>query len=129
MPHNLGSRRGRTLPILLVVGVVCVLVGLLFSMKRGGGSSLEPFPVSGYSESPKDFLGNSYELKAQVESQLGWEKSLGRILAVTPEGSNLRLPVFVPDQVGGNLHKGQRFEMSVLVEEGGLIYVEALRKY
>lgn len=75
------------------------------------------------------FLGNSYSLKAQVNSQIKWEKGLGRILSVRPEGANTRLPIFVPEQNGKNLHVGQRFDMQILIEEGGLIYVEALHKY
>ncbi|MDP4693066.1 MAG: hypothetical protein NWS00_00825, partial [Opitutales bacterium] len=82
-----------------------------------------------YLNKPADFLGNDYAIRAQIDSQINWQKGLGRILAVTPEGSSMRLPVFVPESVGGNIHIGQRFEMRVRIEEGGLIYVEALRKY
>jgi len=74
-------------------------------------------------------LGNRYVLRAQIKEQLKWEKGLGRVLAVVAEGSEARLPVFVPEAVAENLHVGQRYEMEAIIEEGGLIYVEALRKY
>jgi hypothetical protein len=35
----------------------------------------------------------------------------------------------VPDGVSDNLHIGQRYKMRARIEQGGLIYVENLRKY
>ena len=48
---------------------------------------------------------------------------------VRPERSVVRLPVYVPDGVSDNLHIGQRYKMRARIEQGGLIYVENLRKY
>jgi hypothetical protein len=90
---------------------------------------LEALPIDNYLQKPGDFLGNRYVLRAQINEQLKWEKGLGRVLAVVAEGSDARLPVFVPELVGENLHVGQRYEMQAIIEQGGLIYVEALRKY
>lgn len=92
-------------------------------------SKLESFPHSAYLDKPGDFLGNTYVLRAQIDSQLKWQQSVGRIIAVQPEGAGVRLPVFVPESVGGNIQPGQRFDMQVQIQDGGLIYVEALRKY
>ena len=92
-------------------------------------SDLEVLPTESYMKKPGDFLGNTYTIRAQIDSQVKWEKGVGRILAVVPESGGSRLPVFVPDEVGGNLHIGQRYEMRARIEEGGLIYVESLRKY
>jgi hypothetical protein len=90
---------------------------------------LEALPIDNYLQKPGDFLGNRYLLRAQINEQLKWEKGLGRVLAVVAEGSTARLPVFVPESVGENLHVGQRYELQAIIEQGGLIYVEALRKY
>ncbi len=92
-------------------------------------SDLEVLPTESYMKKPGDFLGNTYTIRAQIDSQVKWEKGVGRILAVSPESGGARLPVFVPDAVGGNLHIGQRYEMRARIEAGGLIYVESLRKY
>ena len=43
--------------------------------------------------------------------------------------SDIRLPIFVPEAVTDNLHVGQRYEFEAIIEQGGLIYVEALYKY
>ena len=112
------------------IAVLCMIAATIFSGCSGGEfSNLEPLPTESYLERPADFLGNDYSVRSQIDSQIQWEKGVGRILAVLPEGSSNRLPVFVPESVGGNIHIGQRFEMRVRIEEGGLIYVEALRKY
>ncbi len=102
---------------------------LLAGCDKGNFSDLETLPVKNYVKKPGDYLGNSYVLRAQIEEQIKWEKGLGRILAVIVEGADARLPVFVPEGVSDNLHVGQRYQMQVIIDKGGLIYVEALRKY
>jgi hypothetical protein len=92
-------------------------------------SNLEVLPIDTYLQKPGDFLGNRYMLRVQVDEQLKWEKGLGRVLAVVAEGSDARLPVFVSESAGDNLHVGQRYELQAIIEQGGLIYVEALQKY
>ena len=101
----------------------------LSSCGDGKSSDLELMPIDTYLQKPGDFLGNSYMLRVQIDEQLKWEKGLGRVLAVVAEGSEARLPVFVPESAGDNLHVGQRYELQAIIEKGGLIYVEALQKY
>jgi hypothetical protein len=129
MPQTYHSSSGKTLPILLGVVFVVVAVALMWGLKGGDFSGLEVLPTESYMKKPGDFLGNTYTLKAQIDSQVKWEKGVGRILAVRPESGGARLPVYVPDEVSQNLHIGQRYEMRVRIEQGGLIYVENLRKY
>ena len=111
--------------------LLSLLVGILLFSSCGDGKSsdLELLPIDTYLEKPSDFLGNRYMLRVQIDEQLKWEKGLGRVLAVVAEGSNVRIPVFVPESAGDNLHVGQRYELHVIIEQGGLIYVEALQKY
>ncbi len=106
-----------------------LFVLFLAACGKGNFSDSEPLPVDNYVKKPGDFLGNSYVLRAQIDEQIKWEKGLGRVLAVRVEGSDTPLPVFVPEGVTDNLHVGQRYEMEAIIEQGGLIYVEALRKY
>ncbi|HKK18817.1 MAG TPA: hypothetical protein VJ952_09080 [Opitutales bacterium] len=96
---------------------------------KGEFSSLEALPVDEYLKKPGNFLGNTYLISAQIDSQIKWEEGVGRILAVEAEGSSSRLPVFVPEGAGRNLYVGQRYEMRANIREGGLIYVEDLRKF
>ena len=111
--------------------LLSLLVGILFFSACGDGKSsdLELLPIDTYLQKPGDFLGNRYMLRVQIDEQLKWEKGLGRVLAVLVEGSDARLPVFVSESAGDNLHVGQRYELQAIIEKGGLIYVEALQKY
>ncbi|MGB0743502.1 MAG: hypothetical protein ACPGSB_03150 [Opitutales bacterium] len=109
---------------------IIALVAIFFTAcGKGGFSGLEALPVDEYLKSPGNFLGNTYVLSAQIDSQIKWEEGVGRILAVESEGSSARVPVFVPDSAGQNLHVGQRYEMMVSIRRGGLIYVEDLHKF
>ena len=113
---------------LLIAGLV--LCGILLSgCGKGNFSGLEALPVDDYVKKPANFLGNTYLLSVQIDSQIQWEEGVGRILAVEPEGSSSRIPVFVPDAIQQNLHVGQRYEMRANIRKGGLIYVEELRKF
>ena len=125
-PSLLSCRRfSRAFALCCALCAACLLV----ACSGGKRSDLELFPTQNYLQKPGDFLGNRYVLRAQINEQLKWEKGLGRVLAVVAEGSEARLPIFVPDSGGQNLHVGQRYELEVIIEQGGLIYVEALRKY
>ena len=107
-----------------------ILSSLFFAgCEKSEFSRLEVLPVDDYLKRPGNFLGNTYRLSAQIDSQIEWEEGVGRILAVETEGSRSRVPVFVPESAGQNLHVGQRYEMHVSIRKGGLIYVEDLHKF
>ena len=113
---------------LLSLGLVSGII-FFFSSCVKSTSNLEVLPVEDYLKQPDDFLGNNYLLRAQIVDQIKWEKNLGRVLAVRMDGSDIRLPIFVPEAVTDNLHVGQRYEFEAIIEQGGLIYVEVLYKY
>ncbi|PXA03085.1 hypothetical protein DDZ13_13525 [Coraliomargarita sinensis] len=126
--------RDRRYPAKLFVNglqIFCTVLSvvLLTACGKGEFSSLESLPVDSYLKNPANFLGNTYLISAQIDSQIQWEEGVGRILAVETDGSTSRVPVFVPDGVGQNLHVGQRYEMRAIIRKGGLIYVEDLRKF
>lgn len=113
----------------LFIGAVALVAVLLLVLRSDGFSSLEPFPADTYRSQPSNLLGNEYALSAQIHSLLDWDEGTGRLLAVIPEGSSQRLPVFIPDALGKSIHTGQRYKMQVAIRQGGLIYVEDLEKY
>ena len=130
MPPLKPAKSRRPASIWSAVSLIVSLFAVALTSGCGDNfSDLEVLPTESYMKKPGDFLGNTYMIRAQIDSQVKWERDVGRILAVLPESGGARLPVFVPDAVGGNLHIGQRYEMRARIEAGGLIYVESLRKY
>ncbi|MCU0794014.1 MAG: hypothetical protein MUE42_14445 [Opitutaceae bacterium] len=90
----------------------------------------EVFPVNAYLESPDNLQGNRYVLSAEIDAQLEWREGVGRLLSVRALGdaSDVRLPVFIADSLQANLMVAQRYELTLTVRRGGLLYVTALRK-
>jgi hypothetical protein len=123
---------GKINPILiafLIPLVVIVAAVVLIALRNHLHHSLETFNVATYQHSPNDLAGNHYNLDAQIDAQLKWDEGFGRIMSVKPLDGSGRLSVFVPDDLASGLHVGQRFHLSVLVKDRGLIQVEALDKY
>ena len=129
MPQKKNRMRGGAHPAIIGIGCLIIIVIIVLGVRSNGLSGLEAFPHAGYLEKPADFLGNTYVLRGQVDSQIKWQKEVGRIVAVELDAARIRLPVFVPNDVGGNIQPGQRFDMQVKIHQGGLIHVEALHKY
>ena len=111
----------------LIGGTVLGL--FLYILKGDEYAKFDTFPAAQFSENPSDFLGNQYVLRAQIDTQLQWDPQVGRVLAVLPDRSQYRLPIFIPVSLQENVLNGQRYELIVSVQSGGLVYVENLRKY
>jgi hypothetical protein len=123
---------GKINPILIALFiplVVIIAAVVLIVLRNHFHHALETFNVAAYQHSPNDLAGNQYNLDAQIDAQLKWDEGFGRILSVKPLDGSGRLSVFVPDQLGSDLRVGQRFHMSVMVKDKGLIEVEALDKF
>lgn len=126
------SREGKVSPMTgatLFLLAAIIVIGILLLLQNGGFSRLEPLPTAAYQANPANFLGNRYELMAQVHSLLLWEKGIGRLVALTPDSEPGRVAVFVPEALDVSLHTGQRYLWEISVREGGLLYVEDLEKY
>ncbi len=126
-------RSGKIQPILIafLIPLVVVVAAVVFvvARKRSRGS-LEVFPDAIYRSAPDNILGNRYNLDAQLESQLAWDEGFGKLFAVKPVNGGGEISVFVPDEAGAaNLNMGQRFHMTVVVKDQGLLRVESLDKY
>jgi len=132
MNHLPPQRPGKTnvvIGVIVAIVAVAALAVTLIVVKGGSYSGLEPFPVQGYRKSPQNLLGNTYQLDAQVDALLSYEPGVGRLLAVTSDAAPGRLPVFLPEGKAESIHAGQRYSMRVSIRDGGLIYVEELRKF
>ena len=97
-------------------------------MSRGVGDS-NKFPASSYLSKPKNYIGNSYVIVAQIEGQIDWLDGVGKIMEVAPiNAKDVPLLVFIPDDEGLTMHVGQRYRMEVKVDRMGLLRVQKLEK-
>ena len=95
-------------------------------------SNLEEFPLAFYKQNPGGLQGNQYQLKAQIDRQLGWKQGVGRLLLVqvsSSDGLVQKVPVFISEGTGPRVLPGQKFLMTVLVGADNLIIVENYEKY
>ncbi|MBK1858347.1 hypothetical protein [Cerasicoccus arenae] len=113
--------------IAALVLAAAIIIVLVIALKGGSTSHLEPFPTTDYLQSPQNFLGNSYRIDAQVESMLSYRPGVGRLLVVKTDGRPV--PVFLPEGLADSIHTGQRYNLGVSVQDGGLIYINELEKY
>lgn len=123
---------GKISPVLMafLIPLGVILAAVVFMVARNRlHHSLEPFDMAAYHRSSADLRGNHYGLDAQIVSQLEWNEGFGRLLAVKPVDGGDRLSVFVPDSVSSDVRAGQRYHMTVVIKEMGLIQAEQLDKY
>ena len=122
-----------------LLSTTLLLVGILLAGgcgKKSGGAGaptkLEEFPLAFYKENPGSLQGNQYQLKAQIDRQLGWKQGVGRLLLVqasSSDGPVQKVPVFIPEGTGPGVLPGQKFLMTVLVGADNLVIVEQYEKY
>ena len=132
VPARFPQRRG-SLSRKLLIGAVPVAV-LVFAVtvivSRGGDKfgGMPEFPLATYRAAPGTIRGNSYVIRGQIDSRLGYTEGKGALLAVKLlDASGGRVAVYVPAQDGRNLESGQRYNMRVTVKRD-LVTVESMEK-
>ena len=115
---------------------VLVILSAIGCGKKDGSSNLpsnlEEFPLAFYKQNPGGLQGNQYQLKAQIDRQLGWKQGVGRLLLVqvsSSDGLVQKVPVYIPETTGPGVLPGQKFLMTILVGADNLIIVENYEKY
>ena len=117
------------------LAALVILSGIGCGKKDGSSnlpSNLEEFPLAFYKQNPGGLQGNQYQLKAQIDRQLGWKQGVGRLLLVqvsSSDGLVQKVPVFISEGTGPGVLPGQKFLMTVLVGTDNLIIVENYEKY
>jgi len=123
---------GKINPILIafLIPLVVIVAAIVFVVVRKASHNAgDQFDYAAYIKAPDNLLGNHYNLDAQIDSQLAWDEGFGKLLVVKLVNGGGRLSVFVPDKIAGNINVGQRFHMTVVIKDQGLINVESLDKY
>ena len=115
-----------SLLILVIIGIVG-----FFSYKYLSDPyrTLEPFPMDKYLEDYRSMAGNKFKADLKVSADLGWKAETGRLMVFTLQNDNRPLVVLIPPELSGLFfEKGQNYQTSLEVREGGLVYADSCEK-
>jgi hypothetical protein len=110
-----------------------VLIGIVgyFSYKYLSDPyrTLEPFPMDKYMADYRSMAGNKFKADLKVSADLGWKAETGRLMVFTLQNDNRPLVVLIPPKLAGLFfEKGQNYQASLEIGEGGLVYADSCEK-
>lgn len=114
--------------ILAVVAVAIVALAAVVVVRgmAGGG---QPLPLLAITSEPKAFSGNTYQVEARIDTLLGYEDGVGRLLLTREIDSDLPAPLFIPAKlVDFSPNPGQVYRFQVRVDGDGVIMVDSYKK-
>ena len=115
-----------SLLILVIVGVVGYFS---FKYLEDPFRTLEPFPMDKYLGDYRSMSGAKFKADLKVSADLGWKAETGRLMVFTIQNDNRPLVVLIPPKLGGIFfEKGQNYQASLMVGEGGLVYADTCEK-
>jgi hypothetical protein len=127
-------RGGGSWPLWIVSGLLALLVlGVVayFSWKYLDDPyrTLEPFPVEKYLSDYRSLAGARFKADLKVSADLGWKAETGRLMVFTVANDSRPLVVLIPPRLSGIFFtKGQNYQASLEVGEGGLVYADSCEK-
>ena len=77
----------------------------------------------------RSLTGARFKADLKVSADLGWTADTGRLMVFTMENDSRPVVVLIPPKLGGIFFtKGQNYQVSLEVGEGGLIYADSCEK-
>jgi hypothetical protein len=91
--------------------------------------TLEPFPVDKYLSDYRSLAGSKFKAEVKVSNDLGWKADVGRLMVFTIGTDTRPIVVLIPPKLA-NIYftKGQNYQTSLEVGQGGLIYADSCEK-
>ena len=91
--------------------------------------TLEPFPMDKYLSDYRSMAGAKFKADLKVSADLGWKAETGRLMVFTVQHDSRPLVVLIPPKLSGIFFtKGQNYQASLEVGEGGLVYADSCEK-
>jgi len=115
-----------SLLVLVIIGIVAY-----FSYKYLGDPyrTLETFPMDKYLADYRSMAGAKFKADLKVSADLGSKAETGRLMVFTFQNDNRPLVVLIPPKLSGlYFTKGQNYQASLEVGEGGLVYADSCEK-
>ncbi len=113
--------------------LILVIVGILgyFSYKYLSDPyrTLQPFPMDTYLSDYRSMAGVKFKADLKVSAVLGTPSEMGRLMVFTFQNDNRSLVVLIPPKMDGlYFEKGENYQVSLDVREGGLVYADSCEK-
>lgn len=128
-------KRGSTSWALWIVSTLLVLVLLgiagYFSYQYLSDPyrTLKVFPMDSYMSDYRSLSGIKFKADLKVSADLGYTDGTGRLMVFTVENDNRSLVVLIPPKLKDiYFTKGQSYQVSLEVGEGGLVYADSCEK-
>jgi hypothetical protein len=128
------KRRSGAWLIWVIVGlaVIAALGGVGYVVQRYLNDpyrTLEPFPVDKYMTDYRSLSGSKFKADVKVAADLGSNGGKGRLMVFTIGNDSRLVPVLIPPRLSGiYFTKGQNYQASLEVGEGGLVYADSCEK-
>jgi hypothetical protein len=128
------QHRSTSWPLWIVSGLlVLVVFGIVayftYQYLENPYRTLETFPVDKYLSDYRSLSGAKFRADLKVSADLGWKDGVGRLMVFTVADDSRPVVVLIPPKLGSIFFtKGQNYQASLEVGEGGLIYADSFEK-
>ena len=91
--------------------------------------TLEEFPVDKYLSDYRSLSGSKFKAEVKVSNELDSKSAVGRLMVFTMGNDSRPIVVLIPPRLS-NIYftKGQNYQTSLEVGEGGLVYADSCEK-
>jgi len=115
-----------SLLVLIVVGIVGFFT---FKYINDPFRTLPPFPMDKYMADYRPLAGGKFKADLKVSNDLGWKPDIGHLMVFTVQDDSHALVVLIPPTMSDIFFtKGQSYQVSLEVREGGLVYADSCEK-
>ena len=121
--------KNKQLKLVLLMPVIALLaLGAVVLSRTSGMGSGAALDFERYKQDWSAMQGNKYVFRGQIDQQLSYHESTGRVLAVKNLDGAGRVPVLVPAAMKQNFEAGQRYQFRALVK-GDVLVIEKAEKF
>jgi hypothetical protein len=114
---------------LLVLAIIGIAGYFTYKYLGDPYRTLEPFPMDKYLADYRSMAGARFKADLKVSADLGWKAETGRLMVFTTQNDSRPLVVLIPPKLSGLFFtKGQNYQASLEVGEGGLVYADTCEK-
>ena len=124
-----GSRPLWGVSSLLLVLILAVVAYFILQYLDNPYRTLTPFPMDTFMSDYRSMTGVKFKADLKVANDLGQKDATGRLMIFNIVNDSRPLPVLIPPKLGGIFFvKGQVYQASLEVGEGGLVYADTCDK-